>query len=237
MNTFRQPKAGFTLIEVMLGAMVTSMIALSIYLVFSQGLRVEKRLQQGSLTGKDFFWTLDEIARDLQRMRPYALSQGERISFDGKRDEISFVLADESGLEYVTYSLKEPQQIEEHRIEVNRSTGNPGDELVVSRREESRRMYMLVKSLTPLFKESAEGRADHKEVLSHKILEGGLIFAYLAVNDQGERSWVNEWHESYWPVAVRVDLTVLNEQQETARLVRDVFIGAGSEKKDGLRAQ
>ena len=223
---FGTNKDGFTLIEVLLGTMLFGIIALSVYMVFSQGIRVEKRLRQVSGEGLDILGTVQEISADLQDMAFYTISESGELHLDARHDRITFLTAQQDGLKEIQYALSEPELVQIHREQVVRDAGTVKDVVTAAVTQQQQRHYHLVRRTRSFFKK-VSGDFDTEEILNRHIEQNGLKFFYLWQDEEGLQVWENQWSREGRPLAVRFELTVFNDQQEPVRLVRDVFTGFG----------
>lgn len=222
---------GFTLVELLLGVLLFGIVSSSIYLVFSQGLRIERRLRNRSSAGQDFFWAMHRMVRDLENMVPYTLPGTKNVFLDGQQYKIAFLVSGESGLQEVRYELAEQENTKVHRVEVNRDPVGINETLTVSHRKEEARQYFLVRKTRPFLIMGEEYDEFHEEILSRHIPGEGLMFSYLSYDD-GSPVWKNQWQEDSWPAAIRIDLTVLEERQVPVRMVRDVFVVLSTAEKE-----
>jgi len=219
--------SGFTLIEVMLSVVISAVLGVSLYLVFSQGIRVERYLLRWSSGGRGVSETILEMAEDLRHMVSYTAAVAGQPYLVAGSNQITFVSNRHGVLEEVHYALVEPDMTEIYRIEVNRDVKTVKEAVKAGdARTETPVPYQLIRwSRTFL-----SGSDNHDEgipvVLNDRIAPDGLKFFYLRQDEAGEDLWQDHWAQNGLPLAVRFDLTVLEDQgRRETRLVRDVLTG------------
>ena len=221
-------RKGLTLIEMLLSVVLFSLVSLSIYLVFSQGLKVEKRLRSSGVAGRDFYWPAQTIARDIERMVRYTNVEGESF-FRGEHEEISFMMEGKNGLEEVQYLTVNPQMIDVYEVRVNSKATEQMRE-VMMKKEVDEQMMFLSRRTRP-FSFVLNQKPFSEEILTERIVAGGFKLFYLTQDEQGSLLWEEKRPPEKPLRAVRIDITILDEQGLTRRTVRDVFIaGAMAEE-------
>jgi len=224
MRTGRNLTAGFTLIEVLLAIMLMGIIGMSVYGVFSQGLMVERRLAKSGVGAGEGFWAVHNIARDIEKMRPYTAAGTTVPYFQGSHHRISFVTRDHGRLQRVSYGMSLAPEVTVHQEKVNRERRKIIEIKGSSSTDQERRV--CVSRYMELFFDSPNawtGMGPEEEILTRDAAADGLKFFYLNYDDQGQEVWSREWEQGFWPFAVRVDLTVYDGDQPV-RVVRDVFM-------------
>ncbi|MEW5895348.1 MAG: prepilin-type N-terminal cleavage/methylation domain-containing protein [Candidatus Omnitrophota bacterium] len=214
---------GFTLIELMLAVMLFSVVSLSVYMVFSQGLRVERRLRGSGIIGKDFYWPQAQIATDLGKMVFYTASNNRSAALVGDQNQLSFVIEGQAGLEEIRYQTADQERVEIHEVRVKNSKDS--GKIVVGGKETERPLMILQRRSRPFPFLSG---ADFKdEIVTAKLLSGGFKILYLHEKEDGRLLWEGS-HRNEIIKAVRVDLEIVDEQDNLKRTVRDIFIPVGN---------
>ena len=108
---FGRPNKGlesFSLIEMLVGLGIFSVIALSLYSTFSSGFQIDRRSEDINGVYREARLAFDMIAQDLERAVWYDFSNSDpqKKSFLGDKDKISFIVPAGSGLKTVSYFLQ-----------------------------------------------------------------------------------------------------------------------------------
>lgn len=228
--------SGFTLIEVLFSVVISALLALSLYLVLSQGIRIEKYLLRWSSGGRGVSETVLELSEDLRHMVSYTTAASGAAYLEAGPNQITFVSDRHGTLEEVHYALVEPDMTEIYRVEVRRDATTVKE--AVRAGESPATMpqpYQLIRWVRPFLSGRDDRDEGEAEVLNDRIAPDGLKFFYLYQDDAGQDIREDHWTRKDLPQAVRFDLTVLEDQgrQET-RLVQDILIGTAGGLEDGL---
>lgn len=225
---------GFTLIEMLLGLSIFSIIAVSLYGTLDSALRLNRRSDDVNGIYCEARWVLDQMAGDLERMRAFnfANSYPQLTAFSGSSDKISFLSSTDTGLKVISYYLELPDQGTVHKVIIGGHT-NENRSLTV-RYEEKFVLYSLVreeKSFADYVAGNAQARVE-KDVLSPHIQEGSLKFSYAYLQGQqedGKIAWKDSWEEPYIPAGVRIKATFVKPGKVKQPIVftKDVYIPAG----------
>lgn len=217
----------FTLIELLLAAFIFSVITLSIYLVFSQGLKIEERLRIVGQVDGGIFWAIQDIEADLRKIVDYTPCQDCPHFFSGSNDRILFLIESGAGLMEVSYGLEVPDQTTVRRVDIGGRVRQQG-RLELDRRSDKRDVVGLVR-MARFFKAGQDDGAVMKKIISDRVVNGGLKFSYFGINDDGERSWRPNWdQETLLPLAIRIELRTAEDDGDEKYLIKDVLIVAGS---------
>ncbi|HOW35222.1 MAG TPA: prepilin-type N-terminal cleavage/methylation domain-containing protein [Candidatus Omnitrophota bacterium] len=232
---------GFTLIEVLLGLSIFSIIAVSLYGTLDSALRLSRRSDDVNGIYREARWALDQIAGDLERMRAFnfANSYPKLTAFSGNSDKISFVSATDTGLKVISYYLELPDQTTVHKVVIGGHT-NKNRSLTV-RYEEKFVLYSLVreeKLFTDYLTDNAQAKVE-KDILSPHIQEGSLSFsfAYLEGQEEDEKiTWKDSWEKPYTPSGVRIKATFIKPGKVKQPIVftKDVYIPSGYLTEENL---
>ena len=125
-------KTSFTLIELLLGISILSVISLTIYMTFANGIAVNRKAQNLENLYREVNDTMQGISLDLENMVSYrsfknksdSNSSGSQQSgiFSGKSTSLSLLLPTEEGLKIVRYALQAPESGSIYQVIVNRAT-------------------------------------------------------------------------------------------------------------------
>ncbi|VAW18015.1 hypothetical protein MNBD_BACTEROID05-139, partial [hydrothermal vent metagenome] len=102
----------FTLIELLLGLSIFSLIALTVFSVFSSGVRLSHRSELSNKVYREITWSLDLLSLELENMIGFDFSNADsqKQAFRGGEDKIEFIVMTEGGMKRVKYYLKDPQE-------------------------------------------------------------------------------------------------------------------------------
>ncbi|MFH1360893.1 MAG: prepilin-type N-terminal cleavage/methylation domain-containing protein [Candidatus Omnitrophota bacterium] len=231
----------FTLIEMLLGLSIFSLIALSLYGTFSSGMQLSRRSQSTGQIEKEIRWSLERIAKDLNNMAPYDFSRSypDRLAFSGTMEEVSFLTKTPKGLSCVHYVLKPLEFGSVYKTIVNRKAAKKSS--IMTRYEETRSHFALVREETPFIDSLQESRSENieEDILIPRLADEGLQFSFAYVENQPEGPtlvWKDVWELSYLPSGVRVSMTMVDENQadQTLSIQKDIFIPKGLLGKESL---
>jgi prepilin-type N-terminal cleavage/methylation domain-containing protein len=226
----------FTLVEMLLGLGIFSIITLSLYGTFWGGVKLNERAEHTNSLLREARWALAQMEQDLENMVPYDFSTSypERTAFVGQPDQIAIVVATEDGLKAVRYYLAKPSEGKIYRtIMGGRHTRQPRS--IVTRYEEKQDLRLLIREEVPfvdsLQSDPEEGSTEKEVVCSH-LQGGGLAISYAYQHGSAEDihlGWERTWGEPYLPSGVRVELTLLQPDREgrVIPLKKDIFIPTG----------
>jgi prepilin-type N-terminal cleavage/methylation domain-containing protein len=230
--------SGLTLIELLLGLLIFSLIAMSLYSTYINGVRVSQRVRLRDDLFREARWMIDALTLDLENMVAYRgpLVPGETVkgSFAGSEDHLSMILPTEDGLSQIKYYLRLPEYGSVFQTVVQRRSSL--DEVTVDRQKESSRIVYLIREERPLRlpdgqEEPADDLERGAEILSRMVQEGSLRLAYADRGQTGELgiSWRADWDEAYFPSGVRVELTLQpdSEDEPPRHIRKDILIPLG----------
>lgn len=204
-------KDGFTLIEIILGMIIFSIMSVSLFSVFRNGVSIQNRAQEVEHIAKEIRWTLDQMDRDIASAVFYDFSQStpDSRSFEGTTDSVTLIVFQDAQLWRVNYILEEIDLTTVNTTIIGGVTYKPVAQTFIF--QDAQTQYQLVRQIQPL-SEFLKGVEDNieREVLCARLVEPGLVIDYATFSkDQAENQdiqWVSEWGEIYFPQAVRVQL-------------------------------
>lgn len=221
---------GFSLIELLLGVSLFSVVALCAYGTFWGGVKLSRYAQDADTASREIRWAFDLISLELENAVFYDFSGSypQRSSFEGKEDKVTFILAGENGLKAVSYSLAAPEDGAVHKIIVTQRHARNRDVTIRNKRFE--RAHYLVREEMDFadYLDETFTVSPSVEIIAARIQESGLRFSYGYAGEDG-LIWKDEWPLGLIPQAVRVEMDALpaTEQQSPLRLFRDIFIPHG----------
>ncbi|MFA5088204.1 MAG: prepilin-type N-terminal cleavage/methylation domain-containing protein [Candidatus Omnitrophota bacterium] len=212
----RLSRGGFSLIEILLGLALFSIVALILYNVFFGGIKVNRKSESASQMYREARWAFDRITSDLENMVPYDFSNSYpgSLAFSGGSNGFELLLATGTGLERVRYSLQSPDLGHRHQIVIGKHFSENAP-VVIRREEEGAPQRTLIRDQIPFVDSLSPGQEENvrSQILCSGLIDGGLQFKYARQSDEGKRMlvWEEEWGKEYFPVGVKVRLTFREE--------------------------
>jgi len=195
---------GFFLFEILLALTLLGFVSTLIATIFYSGLKVYKKSRELYASYRVIFVALDRIEKELEDMVYFDFSRSLplRRVFEGKRNEISFLLGDNDGLKVVRYFLLP--------------------------REESN-FFSLVRQEIK-FLDYIQGRYDEQagvRILKDSFLENGLRFFYCVESlERKNCDFKESWPEDRFPAIIRVQFVLASCNGEKT-IEKDIFIPSG----------
>lgn len=219
-------RRGFTLLELLLGISLFSVVAVSVYSTFWAGVKLSQRSEREGGAYREARWALEIMAREMENTVPYDFSSSYpgKTAFEGGGNKVTFVMPSTDGLRVVSYYLAPPEETTIHQVIVGRAhRKNVG---VTVREERARRPYCLVREERD-FVDFLSGGSDAGgtgEVMASQMQEEGLRFSFGYLKEGEDRLyvWKDTWQNPYPPRAVRIEM--------------DFWAGAGDERADSASA-
>lgn len=222
----------FTLVELLLGVTIFAVIAVCLYATFSSGFRLSEQSEKNNKTYREIRWVLELMTQDLENMVPYDFlrSYPDRKAFEGDKDKIVLLLAEEGGLKAIRYFLSQAKRDEVKKTIIGKTYKKNVNQTVSFKQEENK--YYLIRESIP-FLDYLEGISDddNQEVLSKDIAPDGLgfSFAYLKEEEGSDIIWKDSWEQDYIPFGVHIEIKFvsLENNKEPFMVSRDVLVPAG----------
>ena len=220
---------GFTLIEVLLGLSIFSIIALCLFSAFRGAMQIKQKSDDQNTILREARWAFLRMNQDLKNMARYDFSGSvpQMRACAGARDKISFLKLSDQGLRVVSFYLAPPEKIFVHKILI-RSKHRGNQKTVLTAQENSPTM-LLIREEIPLidYWQGKESSLEDKEILSADIKRDGLEFFYAQETPE-ETIWKALWDQNDLPSGVRVRLSFqVQNSQKILELLEDVFISSG----------
>ncbi len=204
---FCSPRFGFTLIELMIVAMILSTVGITLYSTFSNGLNIWKRINQ-EMVIEDVNIFFDKISRELR-----GSFQFSEIPLRGRTGELNFPAI---------------VQVRDHRGDLKEGIG----EVYYSFEPKSGAIYRQQKSYSEIYVDKNTGKQamiDHVSSLEFQYYHYDL--------EQEEYSWVESWQDEdeslgikakkILPVAVRITIGIIGQERNERRITKTVWIPSG----------
>jgi prepilin-type N-terminal cleavage/methylation domain-containing protein len=227
---------GFSLIELLLGVSLFSVVALSAYGTFFAGVKLSRYAREADTSSREIRWAFDLISRELENAVFYDFSGSypQRSAFEGRGDQITFILAEGNGLKAVSYYLAAPEDGAIHKIIVTERHARNRD-VTIRNKQFDRAHYLVRKEMDFVdYLDETSTVSPSVEIITARVKESGLRFSYGYAGEDG-LIWKDAWQGGgSIPQAVRVEMDALPaaEQQSPLKVLRDIFIPHGVQGKE-----
>lgn len=231
---------GFTLVEILLGISIFSLIALTVFNVLNNGIRISRQSGGADDTDRQFLFMFELLERELQNIVPYdfsGISETQR-AFVGDSASMMFITITGGELKAVRYFLEDAPAGTQHQEIIGKvHSGN------VSVTESSSALLMtknLIREEMPM----AEFLADdfvfneshsRAQILASSVEPAGFKIEYGSENREGGLSFGIYPPEKEIPQIVRVSLKIRTADQNAGavELSRKILIPIGFIEKEG----
>jgi len=240
----KKEKKGITLIELLVGVSIFSVIASSLYMTFANGVLFSRKAQARDGIIQDAQWTVNALSEDLENMVPYTQGnvlgevfatrveqatdgnvdltlrdvQGPAVganSFAGEPDGLTLVTATDKGLRQVRYYLALPEDVHIHQALVRYlKAGSSVESGVIGQDQPKHVLLVREERPFPFINVADVLEKTEREVLSFHVLEESLSFSYAYWNDQDVLSWIDQWGKQGVPVGVRVRAAFVSSSEK-----------------------
>jgi len=225
-------KKGFTLIELILGLSIFSVIALVIFSTFFAGLGLMRRSEGQNDVYREARWTFSLMSREFENMVPYDFSNSydDKNAFVGSDKKTTFLLGTPQGLKVVSYYLVPPESRVIHSVTIGETYSK--NVAIQIGDQKGFEIHYLVREEQDFVKYIQEKSEMEAEVIAINIKEGGLRFSYAYLDDPESQNiiWKDQWDESYLPANIRFELEFVTTEKNNKVIMfdRDVVIPHGS---------
>ena len=119
----RKINSAFTLIELLLGLSIFSVVSLCLYASFSTGIHLSRRSEKNNKIYREIRWALEQMSLDLENAVFYDFSNSYpgKLSFIGEDEKISFLLPSDEGLKVVSYYHMKPSESKIHQTLIGKT--------------------------------------------------------------------------------------------------------------------
>ena len=222
----------FTLIELLLGLVIFSIISLTLYSVFSAGVRLNHGSAKQAQILREARWSLELMHKEIENMAAYDFSSSypEKTALIGGNDKISFIKESTKGLEVISYYLVSGNDGYVHQ-EIIGSTYSKNVSVLLKNENAADTDYLIRKKTSLVDYLVDDSKLCEHEIIASNIKKGGLRF-YYGYHD-GELSdnisWGENWGSKYIPAMVRIEIDFNSggKDKRILTLTKDVFIPAG----------
>jgi len=230
-----KPTEGFTLIEVLLGIVIFSIIALTLYNVFWMGIKIDNRSEGINKNYQEARLAFEVLSQDLENaiLYDFSASYPQEISFKGQADQFSFLLPNEDGVEKVRYYLGMPDWEKITRVIIKQHMNHLSHITLTSNEDAPIRFLMRQEVL--LSTDLSKGKnTSLGEVIAAGIKKDSLRFQYGFIKQDAsspnpthkEIIWKDTWEDVTLPLAVRVEMTLfdIDNPEGGEVLQRDIYL-------------
>ena len=224
---------GFTLIEVLVGVSIFSLITLSIYSAFFSAIHIQQRSERLTNFYRESYFTFETISRDIENIVFYQQkapdSDALTFSLSGGQNSLSLITLQKDGLKSVDYFLETPKRGSILSAVIGKhSKKNISVEISQTKAASAQ---FLMRQEKPLAGQNApENEAENSEALSLRIQNNGLQFSYATLKKEKDGTsrivWNDTMEKEGVPLAIQVKITFLSPDEKEPPLVlsKDVFI-------------
>jgi type II secretion system protein J len=240
---FNQRKEGFTLVELLLGLIIFSLVSVAVYSVFWGGIRLDYQSEVQNEVLREVRLAFDLLARELENMLFYDFSSSypEKVSFQAKPGEIMLLSSENDELKVISYFLEDPNDSEiVGTVMGGRYAKNIKIETV--EKEEAKEFYLVRTEQAFVDYLSDKPPVDKKqEVIATHLKENGLRFSFgIADSEESEEvTWSESWGFSYLPSYVKIEMDfILSGESGSVKtfskkiLIPVGFVGSRDEGED-----
>lgn len=225
--------------ELMLALLIFSIIALSLYSTFSMATLTERKTNDTNRIYQEARACLDEIASSLKNAIFFDFSKNypDLKLFDGQADQISFFIADDSGLRKISYSLKKVDFGKVEKVVLGKRGSMP-DKIIADYRQIAQRLLTLERKEQDFLSSLSSADAGSQIAdLTALVKEEGLKFSYAYKTKTGdsESTEALNWRDNFEspnqiPRIVRITLTLINPKdlKQERTFTKIIFIPTGT---------
>ncbi|MBF0533048.1 MAG: prepilin-type N-terminal cleavage/methylation domain-containing protein [Candidatus Omnitrophica bacterium] len=223
MKTFR----GFTLIEVLLGIIILSLISLCLYGVWTAVMKINRDFLNLSDPYRQERLTADLFAQDFARIRMYDLytTYPKHTVFQGSPNAMVFLIGDEEGLKVVSYYLGEIDRGQQTKTLIGRHYAR--NVAVVENLDADSPAKSLIRETMDFAPYLSGGFKLNgaKEIILKNIDANGFRMLYAPLpDDSGHIKWQDTWTDAQFPIAVKLQIQGKSRPQEPALLFEKILI-------------
>lgn len=240
MNSFRNASSdtkGFSLVEILLGITIFSLIALSLYSVFFGGISLSQNINEKNKSLREARWIFDRIEKDISNIVAYDFSGSypDKKSFSASNGKMEFFIRTDQGLKAVRYSFRALNKEKIHKVIIGKTTKK--NEKITTSVEGGENSYMaFIREEIQLPEYLAAGFKSQKEI-KKDILNMRMYASSLRLSFQNnEKDWKEQWDQPELPCGVRVELISFGSSgnKNTLDVSRDFQILTGHKVQEKL---
>lgn len=235
----RLNRQAFTLIELILGLSLLTVVMLTIYSVFWGGIRLGYKSESAQDIYRQAYMSLDLMTRELENMVRYSFKESypEKSAFKGSKDRITFLSPTPEGLKAISYYLLAEDYGTVHKTIVNYNAYKKNTR--VSLRDPTAEATKILVRQEREFaryvnddgKEDKLADDDGLEVIAIRVKADGLRFSYGSMETAeeggpGTYTWLEEWNGNELPLGIKIDLELVTpeESEKVVQFTKEVLI-------------
>ena len=230
MKIYNKHILGFTLIEVLLGLSIFSIISLTAYSVFSAGIRLNISIEKQARVLRESRGMLELMQGEFENMLfyDYSGSYKGKTAFSGTGSSISFIKGSPLGLKVVRYYLGPDESMVHQGLKGPTASKNVSVLL-----ESAKGGYRdcLIRDERGFIDDLAGNSSQNEvEIIAKNIKKNGLRFfyGYLKGRLSDEIKWETVWKNDYIASMIRVEVDLISDHdKKTVTLTKDIFIPTG----------
>jgi len=117
-------RRGFTLVEMLLALGIFTVIAVSLYMTYANGIKINRKAQSLENFYRGVRAVFDTLTMDLENMVPYTTTEDgkDKGIFKGDERSLTLLLPSDECLQEVTYELQDPKEGKVHQVIINPAT-------------------------------------------------------------------------------------------------------------------
>ncbi|MBU0469597.1 MAG: prepilin-type N-terminal cleavage/methylation domain-containing protein [Candidatus Omnitrophica bacterium] len=231
MKKNKQCSSGFTLIEVLLGLSIFSIIALTAYSVFSAGIKLNRGAENQGQVLREARWMLELMQNEFENMLfyDYSSTYEGKTALSGTDNSISFIKSSPTGLKVVKYYLVSADDSKVHQVlKGNTYSKNVS---VLLENEKGGDTDCLIREESSFIDDLSGNSSDNEfEIIAKNIKKNGLrfFFGYLEGKIGDEIKWQEIWNDNYIASMIRVEFDLISGHDDRViTLTKDIFIPTG----------
>ncbi len=206
----------FTLVELLLALIIFAIIAVSLYSMFSNGLKVHVRAQDIGKTYRQLGLAYDLLENDLQKAINYDFSGSypDKKSFTGEPNRLQMMVPEDGNLWVIEYFLGRPQSGKVHKTIVGGHVKSPKEVIVSADEDKSTWFLMRKRTPFPSFLAQSDQGSDEEVIISGLIKDGfALAFGVVSQDPNnlqlvGKVLYKESWVDAGLPQIVKVNVSI-----------------------------
>ena len=227
-----QKRAGFSVIELILGLSIFAVMASSVYMIYANAVRIDAQSRRLGDLSSESYWVLKAFEEDVENMVAYRYrkegTDEQHVAFIGEEDSMSFVTEGDDALQWVSYRLESQPSGTVQQTLLGKRLRKNEDQILEEERTEKRR-ETLTRRTAP-FKGLPPQDTDplSSEILTKNVATQGIKFFYAGSALKNGLSWKSQWQELGVPAAVRVVIRMVDENSfQVLELTKDILVPVG----------
>lgn len=222
-------RGGFTLIEILLTAMIVAFLAGSLYATFTAGFKLDSRAKKSFLGLDQQRLFFEQLNKDFGRAVCYDFrgSLADRKSFSSNGKELIFLIEDHEELKWIRYALvvAEKTHIKETKLGVVTKVNVAVSNVTAT----SSNVFNLVRDENDFnhFFDS-DTLPQKRDVLLKNVFEDGCkVFFSEIFSGQPNIEWQSNWDKDFLPYAVRIKISMVSDSAVKKTFSRYFILPSG----------